>query len=52
MSNLRLLVHIRIKKHFNDTTKGYCLVLCQTGLVFMGHPVRFNLTIDPFTKRH
>ena len=36
--NLSLLVHFRILKHFNYRTKGYCLVLCQTGLVFHRTP--------------
>ena len=25
--------------HLSNGTKGYCLMLCQTGVPFLGHPV-------------
>ena len=28
---------------FYNRTKGYCLIVCQTGVLFLGHPVHCHL---------
>ena len=26
-------------KYLNNKTKGHCLMICQTGVLFLGHPI-------------
>ena len=40
--NLSLPLHfLRLCKYFLNRTKAYCFVLCQAGVLFLGHSVLF-----------
>ena len=44
LSDLGIKVYVykqtfRMLKYINNRTKSHCLVICQTGVLFLGHPV-------------